>query len=197
MKLVLSSSNKDKIKEIQQILGNEYEVILKSDLGLEDFDVEENGNTLRENAYLKAKALFDKINDNVISDDSGIFVEALNWRPGVYSARYAGDSATYDDNNQKMLDELKNIEKLEDRYAYFMTTACLITKAGEVFYAEGKIEGYISFERRGNNGFGYNPIFIVKDLGKTLAELSDEERTSINHRKIAFENLKNILEEIR
>lgn len=128
MKLILSSSNPDKIEEIQRILGDNYEVVLKSDLGLEDFDVEETGETLRENAYLKAKALYDKVKENIIADDSGLFVEALDFRPGVYSARYAGEHATYDDNNTKLLEELKDVTNLNDRRAYFMTTICFISK---------------------------------------------------------------------
>ncbi|MFL8887198.1 RdgB/HAM1 family non-canonical purine NTP pyrophosphatase [Helcococcus kunzii] len=197
MKLILSSSNPDKIEEIQRILGDEYEVVLKSDLGLEDFDVEETGETLRENAYLKAKALYDKVKENIIADDSGLFVEALDFRPGVYSARYAGEHATYDDNNTKLLEELKEVTNLNDRRAYFMTTICFISKSGEVYYAEGKLDGYITTERRGTNGFGYNPLFLVKNTNKTLAEMDDLERLSINHRSKAIENLKQILEEIK
>lgn len=197
MKLILSSSNPDKIKEIQTILGDEYEVVLKTDIGLVDFDVEETGETLRENAYLKAKSLYDIKPGNIIADDTGLFVEALDFRPGVYTARYAGENATYDDNNAKMLEELKEVNNLNDRRAYFMTTVCLITESGDVHYAEGKLEGFIAPERKGDNGFGYNPIFLVKNMNKTLAEMDDLERTAINHRRRAFENLKKILEEIK
>lgn len=197
MKLILSSSNPDKIKEIQTILGDEYEVVLKTDIGLVDFDVEETGETLRENAYLKAKSLYDIKPGNIIADDTGLFVEALDFRPGVYTARYAGENATYDDNNAKMLEELKEVNNLNDRRAYFMTTVCLITESGDVHYAEGKLEGFIAPERKGDNGFGYNPIFLVKNKNKTLAEMDDLERTAINHRRRAFENLKKILEEIK
>lgn len=197
MRLVLSSSNKDKIEEIQRIFGDEYQLILKSDIGYGDFDVEEIGETLRENAYLKAKALFDLTGENIIADDTGLFVEALDFRPGVYTARYAGEDATYDDNNNKMLEELKEVTDLNKRNAYFMTTICLITKDGKEYYAEGKLDGYISFEKKGSNGFGYNPIFLVKNVNKTLAEMDDVERTNINHRRKALENLKIILEEIK
>lgn len=197
MKLILSSSNPDKIKEIQTILGDEYEVVLKTDIGLVDFDVEETGETLRENSYLKAKSLYDIKPGNIIADDTGLFVEALDFRPGVYTARYAGENATYDDNNAKMLEELKEVNNLNDRRAYFMTTVCLITESGDVHYAEGKLEGFIALERKGDNGFGYNPIFLVKNMNKTLAEMDDLERTAINHRRRAFENLKKILEEIK
>lgn len=197
MKLIVSSSNKDKIDEIKKILSDDYELILKSDIGLDDIEVKETGNTLKENAYLKAKSIYDKTKQNVIADDSGLFVEALDFKPGVHTARYAGENAKYEDNNKKLLEELKDVKELQDRYAYFMTSICLITESGEEIYSEGKLEGYIAFEEKGDNKFGYNPIFIVKNINKTLAELSDEERITINHRKKALEKLKFILEEQR
>ena len=196
MKIILSSSNKDKIKEIQSILGSDYELVLKSDIGYKDLEVDENGDTLRENAYLKAKALYDLTNENIIADDTGLFVEALNGKPGVHTARYAGENATYDSNNEKLLEALKNYKNKEDRKAYFMTTICLITKEGKEYYAEGKLDGYIAFKKRGDNKFGYNPIFEVEDYNKTLAEFTDEERVSINHRKRALDNLKELLESV-
>ena len=196
MKIILSSSNKDKIKEIQSIIGSDYELVLKSDIGYKDLEVDENGDTLRENAYLKAKALYDLTNENIIADDTGLFVEALNGNPGVHTARYAGENATYDSNNEKLLEALKDYKNKEDRKAYFMTTICLITKEGKKYYAEGKLDGYIAFEKRGDNKFGYNTIFEVEDYNKTLAEFTDEERVSINHRKRALDNLKELLESV-
>lgn len=149
MRLILSSSNKDKIKEIKKIIGHNHELLLKSDLDLEDFDVKETGKTLRENAYIKAKALFDLTHENVIADDTGLFVEALGGKPGVFTARFAGENATYDDNNEKMLKELSHLENLNDRRAYFMTIICLITRDGKVHYVEGKLDGFISPEKEG------------------------------------------------
>ena len=196
MKIILSSSNKDKIKEIQSIIGSDYEIVLKSDIGYGDLDVEENGDTLKENAYLKAKALYELTNENIIADDTGLFVEALNGNPGVYTARYSGKNATYDSNNDKLLEELKDVKYKEDRSAYFMTTICLITKDGKEYFVEGRLDGYIAFEKRGSNRFGYNQVFEVKGLNKTLAELTDEQRISVNHRRKALDNLKELLESV-
>ncbi len=196
MKIILSSSNKDKIKEIQSILGSDYELVLKSDIGYKYLEVDENGDTLRENAYLKAKALYDLTKENIIADDTGLFVEALNGAPGVHTARYAGENADYNSNNEKLLEALKEYKNKEDRKAYFMTTICLITKEGKEYYVEGKLDGYIAFEKRGDNKFGYNPIFEFEDSNKTLAEFTDEERVSINHRKRALDNLKKLLESV-
>ena len=196
MKIILSSSNKDKIKEIQSIIGSDYEIVLKSDIGYGDLDVEENGDTLKENAYLKAKALYELTNENIIADDTGLFVEALNGNPGVYTARYSGENATYDSNNEKLLEELKDVKYKEDRSAYFMTTICLITKDGKEYFVEGRLDGYIAFEKRGSNRFGYNQVFEVKGLNKTLAELTDEQRISVNHRRKALDNLKELLESV-
>lgn len=196
MKIILSSSNKDKIKEIQSILGSDYELVLKSDIGYKGLEVDENGDTLRENAYLKAKALYDLTKENIIADDTGLFVEALNGAPGVHTARYAGENADYNSNNEKLLEALKEYKNKEDRKAYFMTTICLITKEGKEYYVEGKLDGYIAFEKRGDNKFGYNPIFEFEDSNRTLAEFTDEERVSINHRKRALDNLKELLESV-
>lgn len=196
MKIILSSSNKDKIKEIQSIIGSDYEIVLKSDIGYGDLDVEENGDTLKENAYLKAKALYELTNENIIADDTGLFVEALNGNPGVHTARYAGENATYDSNNEKLLEALKDYKNKEDRKAYFMTTICLITKDGKEYFVEGRLDGYIAFEKRGSNRFGYNQVFEVKGLNKTLAELTDEQRISVNHRRKALDNLKELLESV-
>lgn len=196
MKLILSSSNIDKIKEIQDIIGEKYQVVLKSDVGLEDFDVEEIGKTLKENAYIKAKALYDLVKDNVIADDTGLFVDALDGAPGIYSARYSGEEASYKKNNEKLLYELRHLENLKDRTARFITVICFINKNGEVYYTEGILEGYIGFYPKGENGFGYNPLFIIKDVNKTLAQLTDKERLVINHRRKALDQLKNILERV-
>ena len=193
MELLISSSNKDKIKEMKGILGDSYKLITKEDLDLADFDVEEDGETLAANAYKKAKELYDKTKRNVRADDTGLFVEALGGAPGVYSARYAGESCSYQDNVDKMLRELKEIEDLKDRRATFKTVLCLITQEGRVEFIEGRLEGSIIKEEKGSNGFGYDPIFMPLGMDKTLAELSDKEKNKISHRRNAFENLKEFL----
>lgn len=197
MRIVVSSSNIHKIEEIQNMLGSDYDLVSKSELGYDEVEVEENGATLEENALLKAKALYELVQDTVIADDTGLFVDTLNGQPGLHTARYAGEHASYDENNTKLLEELSKFKDKEDRTAQFRTIICLITKDGEIHYANGELEGYISSERKGDNDFGYNPIFEVKETGKTLAEHSDEERYSINHRKIAIDKLKEILESLK
>lgn len=197
MKLLISTSNKDKLREISQILGNSYQILTKKDFDLEDFEVEEDATTLEENSYKKAKALQQLTKENVIADDTGLFVEALNGQPGIYAARYAGENATYQDNNEKLLKELENVKDLKKRNAYFETVICLVTKDEQVFYAKGRIYGYIAFEPKGTNGFGYNPIFILKDYDKTMAEISSEKKNDISQRAIALKNLKIILKNIR
>jgi len=193
MEIVISSSNKDKIKEMKGILGDSYTIITKEDLGLSDFDVEEDGDTLAENAYKKAKELYAKTKNNIIADDTGLFVEGLGGAPGVYSARYAGEFCSYQDNVDKMLRELNDFEDPKDRKATFKTVLCLITKNGRVEFIEGRLEGHIIKEERGSNGFGYDPIFMPLGMDKTLAELSDSEKNKISHRRNAFENLKEFL----
>lgn len=195
MKILLSTSNTGKVKELKSILGDDYDLLLKSDFNLRDFDVEEDGKTLKENAYKKAKSLHDKvnININVIADDTGLFVKSLNGAPGIYSARYAGEEGDYSANNKKLLKELEN---KKDRSAYFETVICLITESGDVYYASGRLEGYIANDLKGEGGFGYDPLFIF-DKNKSLAEISAEEKNKISHRSKALENLRVLLEKIK
>lgn len=193
MKIVISSSNKDKLKEFNEILGDDFEIITKDRVGLGDFEIEEDGETLAENSYKKSKSLYDKLKQNIFSDDTGLFVEALGGKPGVYAARYAGENCSYDDNVNKLLKELSHIDDIEKRKAEFKTVVCFISESGETYYAEGILEGYIGFEREGSNGFGYDSIFIAKENGKSLASLSINEKNKISHRRKAVENLKNIL----
>ena len=198
MEIILSTSNKDKIYEIQNILGDQYTLLSKKVLAIEDFDVEETGSSLKEKAYIKAKSLYDTFKKPVLADDTGLFVDALNGKPGIYSARYAGENANYEDNNDKLLKDLSDIKDLEKRTARFITVLCFIDENGKDHYLEGELEGYIAFNRLGHeNKFGYNPIFIIKSLDKTLAQASDQERLSVNHRRRALDKLKVLLEEIK
>lgn len=192
MRILLSTSNKDKLKELSSILGNDYDLIIKSEVQLEDFDVVEDGETLRENAYKKAKELYDRTKENVISDDTGLFVEALDGAPGVYSARYAGIEHDYKANNDKLMREMSSYTDPEDRRAYFKTVICLITEEGDEYFVEGILEGRIGFKPKGNHGFGYDPLFILEN-GLSLAEISEEEKNSISHRAKALEELKRLL----
>lgn len=195
-KIVLSSGNKHKISEIKDILKDmPYEIISKNDLGYEEFDVEEDGDTLEKNAFKKAEELHKLIKGIVIADDTGLFVDALNGEPGVYSARYAGEHCSYKDNNILLLKKLKDVP-LEKRTAYFKTVIAVVFEDGSKITAEGTVNGKIDFEERGQNGFGYDPLFIVEETGETFAEMSDEEKNKISHRARALMNLKKKLEDL-
>lgn len=193
-KIILSSGNKHKIEEIKFILQDmPFEVLSKDDLGYKDFDVVEDGNTLEENAFKKAEELHKLVNGIVLADDTGLFVDALNGEPGVYSARYAGEPVSDKNNRFMLLENLKDIP-IEKRTAYFKTVIAVVFEDGKKMTAEGRVNGKIAFEERGQNGFGYDSLFIVSDTGKTFAEMSEEEKNTISHRARALINLKEKLE---
>lgn len=183
MKIILASNNKHKLEEIRKItapLG--YEVISQSEAGC-NFDVEETGTTFEENAVLKAKAVYEKMKMPVISDDSGLEVDYLNGAPGVYSHRYAGENATDADRCSKLLSELSGVEK-EKRTARFVCVICFIDENGTETVIRGTCEGYIGTEPHGENGFGYDPVFMYGD--RSFAEISAEEKNSVSHRADAL-----------
>ncbi|GFN36975.1 XTP/dITP diphosphatase [Tepidimicrobium xylanilyticum] len=189
-RLILSTGNINKVEEIKDILKDlPLDVLSKKDLGLGSIEVEENGDTLEENAIIKAKSLANMVDGMVMADDSGLFVNYLNGEPGVHSARYAGINARDDENNIKLLNRLKGVP-LEKRDAYFKTVIVLVTEKGEVITVTGKCEGYIGFEPKGEEGFGYDPLFVVKGYDKTFAELGEEIKNKISHRARALNKLK-------
>lgn len=195
-RIVLSSGNEHKINEIKNILKHlPIDVISKNDIGLKDFDVVEDGKTLEENSMKKAKELRKLVDAIIIADDTGLFVDALNCEPGIYSARYAGENCSYEDNNKLLLKKLHNIP-MEKRTAYFKTVISVVLENGETIIAEGICKGKIAFEPRGTNGFGYDPLFIVDGGDKTFAEMEDEEKNKVSHRANALLNLKEKLEEV-
>jgi len=186
----LATKNKNKFKEIKEIMGKNFEILLPPDFI--EFP-EEKGNTLEENAYLKAEYLSRFFKDfYIVGEDSGLFVEKLNGLPGVISARFSGER---DDkkNIEKLLDMMKGYKNKEERKAKFITVVCLIGKEEKKFF-KGEIDGYITFEPKGNNGFGYDPVFEIPEIGKTFAELSSDEKNKISHRTKAFLKLKKYLE---
>ena len=194
MKVVLASQNKHKLEEISKITAKfDMELVLQSDLGVQ-IDVEETGTTFEENSLLKAKAVMEATGLPALADDSGIAVDALNGEPGVYSARYGGDE-TLDDWGRLLL-LLKNTEHVPDgqRQAKFVSVITMVTPGGRVLQARGEIHGELTREARGENGFGYDPIFYYPPLGKTTAELSPEEKNQVSHRakalKVFYEKLK-------
>lgn len=194
-KLIVASNNEHKIKEIKEILKD-----LALDIrSLKDenifIDVEEDGKTFKENALKKAREIYKFLNNRdeknfiVMSDDSGLVVDILNGEPGVYSARYAGEHGDSKKNNEKLLKKLSEFN-IEERKAHFICLVALINQEGKELTIEGKSYGYITENLKGNEGFGYDPIFFVKEFNKTFAEMTPEEKNSISHRGKALEKLK-------
>ncbi|MFO7445383.1 MAG: RdgB/HAM1 family non-canonical purine NTP pyrophosphatase [Ignavibacteriaceae bacterium] len=189
MKIIFASRNKGKINEVQSILGKEFELISLLDLnGIPD--IEETGVTFEENARIKAETVFKYTGIPSVGDDSGIEVLQLDKRPGVYSARYAGKYSSDNDNNLKLLFELEKFP--EPHPAQFVCTAVFFD-GNKYLTAFGEVKGRIIKEPRGNNGFGYDPLFLPDGFNKTTAELSLEEKNKISHRAAAFNKLKDQL----
>ena len=187
-KIILASNNKHKIQEIGYILSD-YEILSLKDIGYTE-DIVEDGNTFLENSLIKAKTIMEYIKDkeyncDVLADDSGLCVNALDGRPGIYSARYSGDHDNQA-NRDKIRSELKD---KEDRSAYFFCGIILYHQDGTYEYFEGKTTGTIIDEERGNKDFGYDCIFLSDDLNKTFGEATEEEKNSVSHRKRALNKL--------
>jgi XTP/dITP diphosphohydrolase len=187
-RVIIATKNQGKAKEFQHMFApHGYEVQTLLDLPHID-DVEETGSTFEENAILKAETVAEELGAMVIADDSGLAVDALDGRPGVYSARYAGLEKSDEANIDKMLDELKDVPN-GDRSARFHCVLAIAGPGMETRTVTGTCEGQILQERRGANGFGYDPVFFVPSLGKSMAELLPEEKSSISHRGNALEKL--------
>ena len=186
-RLVLATRNADKLVEIRGILGLR-DGELKSLLDFPEFaEIEETGSTLEENALIKAVEGFRMTATPCIADDTGLEVDSLNGAPGVYSSRYAGENATYADNVRKLLAVMKDVPP-EKRSARFRCVAALKAEGREE-WVEGTCEGVILTERRGTGGFGYDPVFFVPEIGKTMAEMSPGEKNAISHRGRAFRKM--------
>lgn len=195
MEVIIATRNPDKAKEVKSIL-REFTIRGKS---LDDIDpegriseIEETGSTLKENAVIKARSVYSLTRMPVLADDTGLEVDALKGAPGVLSARYAGEGATYQDNIEKLLDALKNVSP-EGRTARFRTVACFVDgvqgSSEEELWAEGVVEGMIRSEPAGNGGFGYDTVFMIPELGKTYAQLSEDEKNRLSHRGQALRKL--------
>ncbi len=183
MKIILATNNQGKVRELKYKLNKE--VYSLKDLKI-DIDIIEDGTTLLENAKIKARAIAKMFpNDIIIADDTGLFVETLNFEPGVYSARYAGEGCNSEDNIDKLL---KALEGENNRKAYFETVV-VVYQDGNYYDYSGKLEGTILTERIGNDGFGYDSVFYTDVYNKSLAQLSDEEKNSISHRARAIDKL--------
>jgi len=190
MKLVFATHNQHKLQEIKMLLPKSIELVSLADINCTE-EIEETAQTLKENSLLKAKYIYEKYKLNCFSDDSGLEVEALNGAPGVYSARYAGLQKNEDDNNQKILTELKN---KTNRKACFKTVITLIQDGVEHFF-EGVIEGEIVHEKQGTQGFCYDPLFKPAGFDITFAQMSAQEKNRISHRALAVNKLVNFLKQ--
>lgn len=182
--IVFASNNKHKLEEVTDILKSRYKVVSLAEIGCFD-DIPETSDTLEGNALLKARHVFEKFQMDCFADDTGLEVEALSGRPGVYSARYAGEGCSYEDNVKKLLAEMEGIT---NRRARFRTVIALIA-GNQVRYFEGVINGFISTEKKGSSGFGYDPVFVPEGYSQTFAEMTAGLKNTISHRALAVSNL--------
>lgn len=193
MKLVIATRNIGKFKEIKEILN------CHSLLSLNDFsdlpEVVEDGLTFRDNALKKAKTIAEAMKFPVLAEDSGLEIKALDGRPGIYSARFAGENADDAGNIKKVLALMENVPKGK-RQARFITVACLFISGEKIFWTEGICEGSIAFEPSGTSGFGYDPIFVPKGYKKTFAELGETIKNRISHRAKAMMKMRGMLKRV-
>lgn len=188
MSIVFASGNRHKLEEIRQKLPDHLDIISMRDLGF-DGDIEEPGETLEENARIKAAFIHDRYRVDCFADDTGLEVEALDGAPGVYSARYAGEGCSFADNVQKLLREMTG---KSNRKARFRTVIHLILE-GKEYVFDGVVNGSITSEAHGTDGFGYDPVFMPDGYDRTFAEMSLEEKNRISHRALAVEKLSSFL----
>lgn len=188
MELIFATHNLHKTEEARAILGSRFIVKNLKDLGFIE-DIPETADTLEGNALLKVHYIFEKFHCDCFADDTGLEVEALDNRPGVYSARYAGENSTYQDNVRKILEEMKGIS---NRKASFRTVIALILNGKEYLF-EGRVDGYIITEPRGNSGFGYDPVFRPENSDLTFAELGENIKNQVSHRGIVMRKLMDFL----
>ncbi len=189
-KIIFASKNKGKVKEVKHILSElDIQIISLLDIN-ESIDIEETGTTFEENAFIKAKKVYDKFKFPTIADDSGLVVEQLNGEPGVYSSRYAGEECDDQINNKKLLEELK---KYPEPHPAKFVCAAIYYNGEKRIVSFGEIKGRIIDKERGKNGFGYDPLFVPDGYSLTSAELDPAEKNSISHRFKAFNALKDRL----
>ena len=189
MKLIFATHNSNKVKEILPLIGDN-ELSSLEDIGFHN-EIEETGETLEENALIKVRFIYDKFNENCFADDTGLEVECLDGAPGVYSARFAGKQKNAEDNIYKLLDLLKN---KPNRKAQFRTIIALIID-GKEYVFEGIVKGEILEKKRGNKGFGYDPVFLPEEYDQSFAELPFNEKNKISHRTLALKKLNKFLNE--
>jgi len=190
--LVLATRNRHKGEELAALLGDLGITIRTLDEFPDAPDVVEDGETCEANAIKKARAIAEFTGLPAVADDTGLEVDALGGRPGIYAARYAGEDATYEDNCRKLLRELAGVPR-ERRTARFLTVAAIALPSDGVRVAQGTLDGVIAEEASGTLGFGYDPVFLIPELGKTLAQLSADQKNTISHRAKAFFKMREIL----
>jgi XTP/dITP diphosphohydrolase len=194
--LLLGSSNPGKLQEMRELLaGMPYRVVAPGDVGLRSAP-EETGTTFMENAVLKARHYAAESGLLAVADDSGLSVDALGGGPGLYSSRFGGEGATDDDRNRTLLERLRGLPP-ERRGARFTSAVAAVRDGRVVFQAEESVEGRIAEERRGPNGFGYDPIFFYPAFGKTFGEVSGPEKDRVSHRGKSFARLREFLRSLR
>jgi XTP/dITP diphosphohydrolase len=192
--IVIGTGNKHKVQEIAPLLsGLPIELKAAGEFGA--FDPDENGNTLEDNALIKARAAMALSGQWAISDDTGLEIDALDGRPGIFAARYAGPGCTFDDNIRKVLNEMQNVPEGK-RNAKFACVIALCRPGEKPQTFRGECKGHISTQRRGDGGFGYDPIFVIDELNRSFAELTTEEKNRISHRAIATKLCRTYLEKV-
>lgn len=189
--IILASNNKDKVKEVKEIL-KEYDIISMKEAGI-DVDIEENGTTFEENALIKAREIMKLTGQITMADDSGLEIDYLNKAPGVYSARFMGHDTSYDIKNKALIQKLEGV-KGSDRSGRFVCAIAVCFPDGREIVKRGTMEGLIAEEIKGDNGFGYDPIVYLPEYGKTSGELAPEEKNKISHRGKALALIKEELD---
>ena len=193
-KLIFATGNQNKVQEIKMIMADTgYEIVSLKEAGI-DADIEENGSSFEENAIIKAKAICEMTGELVLADDSGLEVDYLNKEPGIYSARYEGVDTPYTIKNQIIMDRLLGVPD-EKRTARFVCAIAAAFPDGRVITRTAAMEGRIGYEQKGENGFGYDPIFFLPEYGCTSAELSPEDKNAISHRGKALRMMRDVLRE--
>ena len=192
-RMILATGNANKVREASEILGDlGLSIISMKDAGIES-NPEETGTTFEENALIKARAVADIAKDAIVlADDSGLEIDALGGEPGIYSARYLGENTPYSEKNAALIARLEGVPK-EERTARFVCAIATVLPDGTEEVVRGTIEGYIGWEMRGENGFGYDPIFYVDEYGCSTAEMSPEDKNAISHRGNALRKMREIL----
>ena len=192
-RMIFATGNENKMKEIREILGDlPLEILSMKQAGI-SADIEEDGTSFEENALIKAREVCRLAGEMVLADDSGLEIDYLNGGPGIYSARYMGEDTSYRIKNQNLIDRLEGVPD-EQRTARFVCAIAAVFPNGKELVVRGTVEGMIGYEERGENGFGYDPIFYLPDRGVSTAELPPEEKNSLSHRGNALRKMKELLE---